>query len=285
MFNYLLYLAGQGLATALPIEAAYNFAAFISDLRCLFAWRDCRIVENNLRAIFPEKSKNEIRAIRKEVFRNFARYLVGFLRSDKLDREYIRRNVEIENQEYLDQARSKGKGVIILTAHLGNWELGGLVIALLGYPLLAVVLPHKSSKVNDFFNSKRESKGVGVIPLGRAVRQCLNYLRNNKMVALVGDRDFTRKGTIVDFFGRPAIFPDGPAAIALKTQALIVPAFMLMNKNGTFRFKIEKPIELTAGDGNKEGLAGLIRQYKGIFEDYIKKYPEQWYMFRRFWVE
>jgi KDO2-lipid IV(A) lauroyltransferase len=219
------------------------------------------------------------------MFRNFAKYLVDFFRFSKLDTEYIKRNIKIENMRYVDEALAKGKGVIALSAHIGNWELGGVVIALLGYPFWAVALPHKHKAVNNFFNSQRESKGMMVIPLGKAVRQCLNLLKENKVVALAGDRDFTEKGLVLDFFGKPAFFPEGPAAFALKTGAVIVPAFMVRNKDDSFTLKVEKPLEFNPTDDKDKDLIESIKRYKSIFEDYIRRYPEQWYMFRKFWIQ
>ena len=283
MFNYILYRIGQFIALHLPLKITYKIAISFSDLHYLFARRDRRIAKENLKVIFPDKSDREIRRIRIKIFRNFAKYLVDFFRFSKLDAQYIKENIKIENIHYIDEALSKGKGVIIVSAHLGNWELGGVVVALLGYPFWIVALPHKYRKVNNFFNFQRGSKGINVIPLGRAARQSLDILKENRVLALAGDRDFSEKGIVLDFFGRPTIFPRGPAALSLKTGAKIVPGFMLRNGDDTFTFKFEKPLEfISTGDKNND-LTGLTKQYRNIFEDYIRKYPDQWYMFRRFW--
>lgn len=285
MFNYILYRIGQFIALVLPLKIAYKIAIFFSDLHYIFADKDRRAVKENLMVIFPEKSNREIRKIRIRMFRNFAKYLVDFFRFSKLDAKYIKRNIQLENIHYFDEALAKGKGAIALSAHLGNWELGGVVVPLLGYPLWAVVLPHKDWRVNNFFNFQRESRGLKVIPLGKAVRLCLNILKENKIVALVGDRDFTEKGVVLDFFGRPTFLPEGPAAFSLKTGASIVPAFMLRNKDDTFTLRIEKPLEFTPTDNKNNDLTELIMRYTTIIEDYIRKYPDQWYMFRKFWIE
>lgn len=285
MFNYILYRIGQFIALTLPLKIAYKIAIFFSDLHYIFADKDRWAVKENLKVIFPEKSDREIRKIRIRMFRNFAKYLVDFFRFSKLDVKYIKRNIQIENIHYLDEALSKGKGAIALSAHLGNWELGGVVVPLLEYPLWAVALPHKDWRVNNFFNFQRESKGLKVIPLGKAVRLCLNILKENKIVALVGDRDFTEKGVVLDFFGRPTFLPEGPAAFSLKTGAVIVPVFMVRNKDDTFTLRIEKPLEFTPTDNKNNDLTELIIRYKTIIEDYIRKYPDQWYMFRKFWIE
>ncbi|MCX5701533.1 MAG: lysophospholipid acyltransferase family protein [Candidatus Omnitrophica bacterium] len=285
MFNYILYKIGLFIALYMPLKIAYKLAIFISDLHYILAREDRKAVRDNLKVIYPEKSEKELRKIRLRMSRNFAKYLVDFFRFSILDTEYIKKNIKVENIEYYDKAMAEGKGVIALSAHLGNWELGAVVIALLGYPFWVVALPHKHKRVDNFFNSQRKSKGVKVIPLGNAARSCLNVLKNNEIVALVGDRDFNDKGIVMDFFGKPTHLPQGPAAFALKTGARIVPCFMFRNEDDSFTLKMEKPVEFNpTGDKDKD-LKALVEQYKVIIENYIRKYVDQWYMFRRFWIQ
>ncbi|MBI4708542.1 MAG: lysophospholipid acyltransferase family protein [Candidatus Omnitrophica bacterium] len=284
MFNFILYRIAQFVALALPLKFAYAIAVFSSDLHYLFADKDRKAVNENLKTIFPEKNDKEIKKIQIHMFRNFAKYLVDFFRFSRINTDYIKKNIRVENIHYFDEAIAKKKGVIVLTAHLGNWELGGVVIALSGYPLGVVALPHKDKLVNNFFNNQRESKGIKVIPLGKAVRSCLNLLSQNKLIALVGDRDFTERGVVMDFFNKKAIFPEGPAAFCLKTGADILPGFMIRNPDDTFTLKIDKPIDFTPTGNKEKDTKDIISIYLKIFEGYIRKYPDQWYMFRRFWI-
>ncbi len=291
MFNYILYRIGQFVALHLPIKLAYAIAVLSSDLHYIFADKDRLTLTQNLRAIFPEKSKKEIRRLKIRTFRNFAKYLVDFFRFEMLDKDYIKKFVTIKDIRYLDGAMAAGKGVILLTAHIGNWELGGVVLAVLGYPFWAVALPHKYKKVNDFFNTQREIKGVKVIPSNKAVRQSLTLIKENKLVALVGDRDFSREGILVDFFNKTTSLPKGPAAFALKTGAPIVPGFMVRNPDDTFTLQFEKPlmppaaVQRDPANTNEDQLKEITEQYKVIIEKYILQYPDQWYMFRTFWKE
>ena len=284
MFNYILYRLGQLISLSLPLKLAYSLAVFVSDTHYLFAWKDRKTVAGNLKTIFPEKSKKEIFRIRLALFRNFAKYLVDFFRFEKMDKQYIENNVRLENMHYFEEALSKGKGVVILTAHLGNWELGGAVMALSGYSFSVVALQHKHKIVDNFFNHQRESKGIKVIPLGRAAKKCLEVLKSNGMVALVGDKDFGDNGVVCDLFGKKTHFPQGPAAFALKTGACILPGFLLRNPDDSFTLRMEKPIEFTATKGQPKTIQEAICVYRDIFEGYIRKYPEQWYMFKRFWI-
>ena len=285
MLNFFLYRFGQFIAVNLPLKFVYGIGEFLAYLHYVFAFRDRRYVRNNLKVIFPRESSRFINRTSRKVFQNFAKYLVDFFRFEKLDRSFINKKVKLENLENFDQALKQGKGVIVLTAHLGNWELGGVVIAQLGYPFWAVALPHKSKKVNDFFDRQRNRKGVKVIAMGKAVRSCISEIRKNHMVALVGDRDFTEKGVIVDFFNKPTHFPEGPAALSLMTGAPIVPGFMLRNPDDSFTLRIEKPINFQPSQDKKRDLIELVAMYNKIFEDYILKYPDQWYVFRNFWAK
>ena len=285
MLNYYIYRFGQSLALVLPLRLAYFLASFLAQGYYFLAFADRHAVRANLRIIFPEKSDFELRKISKMVFRNFAKYLVDFFRFEKLDRQYIEKNIKLENLHHFDDALARGKGVIVLTAHLGNWELGGAVLGQLGYPLWVVALPHKEKKVNDFFDAQRNRKGLKVIAMGKAVRSCISQIRHNHMVALVGDRDFTGKGIVLDFFGKPMHFPEGPAALSLITGASIVPGFMLRNPDNSFTLKIEKSIEFSPCGDKLKDLEDLTSLCRNIFQDYIRQYPQQWYLFRKFWID
>ncbi|RKY31123.1 MAG: hypothetical protein DRP74_05500 [Candidatus Omnitrophota bacterium] len=289
MGDYVLYRIGKFIAMHIPLKLAYKLAIFFSDVHFIFANKDRATVLGNLKVIFPEKSVREIRRIRIRMFRNFAKYLVDFFRFEKLTKEEVAKNVKVLNRHYLDQALARNKGVIVLSAHIGNWELGGAVVALAGYPIWVVAMTHKYKKVNDFFVNQRKNKGINVIPMERAVKQCLTVLNENKLLGLIGDRDFTERGITEDFFGKPMLFPVGPAGFALKTGAAIVPTFIVRNPDDNFTLMIEKPIIVEPSISNKNGgdekLRKVISQYKIIFEEYIRKYPDQWYMFRKFWKD
>ncbi|MFA5088392.1 MAG: hypothetical protein WC552_05095, partial [Candidatus Omnitrophota bacterium] len=203
MFKFLVYKFGNFMVNRLPLPIAYRIALFISDLHYYFSFRDRRAVKNNLRIILGSEENLSVAA--KEVFRNFGRYLVEFFRiAQDLNQQYIDRSVKIENLDVLKRVLSEGKGGIMVTAHICNWELGGGILSVLGYPLMAIALPHKEQPVNDLFNSQREVKGITVVPMNVSVRKSIETLKNNKLVALVADRDFTMSGEVMDFLGKKA---------------------------------------------------------------------------------
>lgn len=283
MPRYLLYKIGQKLAVMLPLKFAYQLAVFLADLHRLFSRGDRIAVESNLRVIFPQADKQVFKAYSRDVFRNFARYLVDFFRLEIIDKGYIENNVKIIGLDIVDNALGKAKGVVAVTAHIANWELSGVTMALLGYPIVCVALTHRDERINRFFIRQRERKGLGVVSLGQAAFRCLQALKKNKIVALVGDRDFTQAGISIDFFGKPTVIPKGPAAFSLRTGAPLVVGIILRENNGRFRFIYEGPIEIKPSGNIEEDIKELTRKYVSIFEKYIKNHPEQWLMFRRFW--
>ncbi len=127
---------------ALPLKAAYGLAVFLSNIYSTLAFRDRKAVSANLKVIFPDKSDAELSGIRRKLFHNFAKYLVDFLRFERIDTGYLKKNIRLKNLNYIDASLSEGRGALLVTAHLGNWELGGVVISMVGYSFLTVALPH-----------------------------------------------------------------------------------------------------------------------------------------------
>jgi lauroyl/myristoyl acyltransferase len=288
MISYYLYKLGEFLTCVLPLKAAYAVAVFCSDVRFIFADQDRKYTIANLRTIFPQKSLPELRAIRRRMFRNFAKYLVDFFRSPCNTNTYYEKCTCVEGLHYYDEALAKGKGVIVLTAHIGNWEMGGQVIGRNGYEFWVVALPHVSKHVNRFFDKRREAGGMKVIPFGKAARTCLHILKLNKLIGLVGDRDFSHdRGIVVEFLGKPTYLPKGPAALAIATGAAIIPGFMIRNPDDTFTLKIQKPVEAKPGQkaSNEDDIKEVIGRYKTVIEEFVRMYPDQWFMFRQFWTE
>jgi len=284
MYSFLIYKLGQFLALVLPLRAGYSVAIFAAKLQYLLSRKDRLIVYGNLRAIFPDKDEEEIAVLAKMVFVNFAKYLADFFRFEKLDKKFLSEKVKVVGKENLDNALKGNKGVIALTAHIGNYELGGAVISLLGYRFNAVALDHKDKLVNSFFIGQRVRTGVKVIPLSSTLRKCYEALRKGEVVALVGDRDFSNHGIVTEFFGKKALIPRGPAAFYVKTGASIVPGFLIRTSDDTFELRFEPPISYRATGNVETDEKNVTDLCVEVIEDYIKRYPSQWYMFRRFWL-
>lgn len=287
MLRFLLYKIGQWIVNFLPLQVAYAFARCLSDLQYTVSFVDRRNVRANIRKILNQDKVDE-RLVR-GVFRNFGRYLVEFFRMVRdVDDKFIAEKVKCEGLSRIKEVLGKGKGAIIVTAHIGNWELGGNIIRKLGYPMLAVALPHKHNLVNNLFNQQREKCGISVVLPQNAIRKFLEKLKSNESVALVADRDFGTHGLVMNFFGYPTLLPKGPAVLSIKTGAGIIPSFFLYNPDGTYTLSFHQPVyplEINDQTVSDEMLKNTISQYITVVEEKIRQFPDQWLMFREFWIK
>ncbi len=280
---FLLYRICIFFILRISLKRAYNITAAIGKIYSFFSFRDRLAVCDNLKVLFPESSAKEISAMAKEVFANFCKNLVDFFRFPLIDEDYIKKYIKIEGLENLNSSLAKGRGVILVSAHLGNWELGGGIISKLGYDLSAVVLRHRHKNVDDFFNSRRQILGMKAIPFDGAMRRCFRCLSGNNTLVLVGDRDYFDNGIQVPFFKKKTIIPKGPAVLSLRFDSPIVPTFMIRNADDTFTLKLYPPVKYKPIGDKDRDIRGLTLSYLKTLEDIICKYPAQWYVFRRFW--
>ncbi|MDP2920779.1 MAG: lysophospholipid acyltransferase family protein [Candidatus Omnitrophota bacterium] len=284
MFFYILYRIGCFLANFLPLKLAYSLAKRVSDLQYFLSKNDREIVAKNL-SIVTKKNIKECRVLARKVFRNFGLYLVDFFRMHNLTMEDVKKRVEIEGIENIDSVLKQGKGGIVLTCHIGNWEMGGVVMAMMGYNISAVALNHKHKRINDFFIKQREEKGLKVIPINFIMKSCISALRKKGLLALLGDRDFTNNGIELDFFGMPTSIPKGPAMFSLKTDSPIIPGIFIRKDSFNYRLVFDRPIDLRKiqGSDKEEILKEANKMIVASMEKNISKYPEQWLIFRKFW--
>ncbi|MEA3328576.1 MAG: lysophospholipid acyltransferase family protein [Candidatus Omnitrophota bacterium] len=283
MINYFIYRLAEVLAIYLPAGFSRWLGIRVADLFYFFSGKNRTVIEHNLRIVLKKASKKRIDHCSRWVFRNFAKSLTEFLRFGKMDAQFLKRFVKIEGIRYFDQALARGKGVIAITAHLGNWELPAAVVSFLGYPLNVVTLPHRNRLVDNFFTEKRTINGIKVIPVGSSVKMSLSALRNNQILVLVGDRNFSKGGVETDFFNKPALMPAGIATLSLRFGSPIVPGFMIREKDDTFKLTFEKPIIYQPTGKRKQDLKNITREYLKVLEKYIAGFPEQWSIFSKVW--
>lgn len=285
MLQYLLYNIGIRIALILPVKIGYGIARAIALLQYAICRRDRKGVINNLKVITGIDDEKILAPIAKRVFINFAKYLADFFRFSVIDKQYVEKFVKIEGEQHVDLAFRHGKGVIAVTAHIGNWELAGIVIAMSGYPVNAIALSHKDRRVNGLFVRQRQAKGVKVIPVGVAVRRCFTALKNNELIGLLGDRDFTQAGIEVEFLGKMVRMPKGYAIFYLKSGAPILPLFMIRQPDDTYKLIYEKPLDYALTGQGEQDLKNITKEFVKVLEKIIRRYPDQWFMFREFWDE
>lgn len=193
--------------------------------------------------------------------------------------------------EHLRNAHREGRGAILLTAHAGNFELGGLFLRDLGIEANVVYAPDPSPVVEKYRTEARDAMGVKGIPITTSPLSFVAILRAleaNEFVAIQGDRDISGTGRQVPFFGRMVSFPVGPFRLAAAGKAPLLPVFVLMNPDGKYQTLVKEPIRLAAGARGKEldsVLDGGMRVFARVLEEVIRAHPAQWYRFTRFWEQ
>jgi len=203
-----------------------------------------------------------------------------------LSREQILDLVDIDGVEHLDQALAGGHGAILASAHLGSISLVGQIVPMLGYPLTGLLEPIEPPELYAFITAQRQTFGARLLPVGpSAVRELIAALRRNEVVGLVTDRDVTGSGPSVALFGAPTSFPDGAAAIALRTGAPILPAVAMLRPDGRFVAVIEPPLPLPASGDRHQDVLALTQAVAGRLEYHIASHPEQWTVFQKRWPD
>ncbi len=253
----------------------------------LFCGYRRRVALDNLRHVFGrEKNRGEIKGIMKLFIRGIIANhyeLVALYHNGNRD---IREIVSIEGKENLDRALEKGRGVIAVSAHIGNFEIvcGRMVAE--GYRYSAMAASARDERAKKYFADIWERQGMDIIPslpVFTALRRSIETLEKNGLIAIYADQNRPSGGIFIDFFGRLAATATSPAALAIKTGASIVPMFTVRTGKENHSIIIEKPLELKLTGDDRADIKRITGMINGIIEKYIRKYPEQWWWFHDRW--
>lgn len=280
---YWLYRLLAFLIRILPLKGAYWLGLRICDAMFFFNRRGRAAVCANLRIVFEHQgiqpAQHVIDGHARKTFQLFGKYLADFIRFRKQSPAAIRETVSIQGLEHLEAIRDSKRGAIMLTAHYGNWELGGAFIASIGIAVNAVVRPVPSPALERLFHYFRAQRGLKVIPLANAGIGIVKALKRGEAVALVGDRDFTGNGHPHPFFGRETSLPRGAAWFAHRTGVPIYMGFATRAPDDSFILRMHPPIDPALVPTEDEIQAKIV----AIMEDTIARDPCQWFIFDPFW--
>lgn len=283
MNKYICYRLAQIISLGLPRKFAYWLGLRIADHFYASDHAGRQAVMSNFRQILLARgvvaSDKTLEQMARKNFQYFGKYLVDFFKFARFTPARIQQLVSSEHVEHLEQAEALGRGIIFITAHLGNWELGGAILASQGRRIHAVYLPQRANKVNTLFQKYRSQRGLQCIPLGRAARGVMEALKHKECVAMLADRDFTAHHFPILFFGKSAHLSSGPARIAIKTQTPLVPTFLLRQPDDTFLLRFYPPII----PAPSTTVAELQERIRDVLEKEIGLNPLQWFMFDDFW--
>lgn len=282
--EYFLILILSFIARALPLKTALGLGELLGDFTFSILRLRRKVTLENLKNAFKaEKDEREIGKIARMTYRHFGRMLIEFARFPLLTPTKLRQLVTFSNIECVEEARRSGKGILFLSGHFGNWELMAAAIATLGRPFSVLFAPQKNVAVDRIIKKYRQLMNVQPILIGVSAKGILRALRRDEWVGILIDQDAGRDGEFVNFFGRWASAPKGPAAIALKWEVPIIMAFTIRDKNGRHRIIFEKFPDVHQFPPGKAGVHQITRKYTETLERYVRKYPDHWFWLHRRW--
>jgi len=284
--RYYFYYAGRFfgfLLCLLPIKVLSRLAASVGSLAFSILSKPRKISLENLRRVFPDKPEEEIRKIARGSFSNACRSLAEYANVCKINKKNVDLWVNAHGLEKIDKAFMKGKGVILLTAHFGNWELVGAYMRLKDYPGATIVRKIYFDKYNDYLAGLRRIHDVKVVYRDESPKKMLRFLKNNQGLGILADQDVDSiDGVFVDFFGFPAFTPKAPVKIAMASGSPIIPCYMI-RKGSRYDYIVEDPIIVEKGENKEDAIKFYTQKWTSVLEKHVRKHPEQWVWMHRRW--
>ena len=265
----------------LPEPFMYFGSRRLADIIRMTDHRGHEAVLHNLRIILgPDVPEKQIRKLARGVFYEAAAYIVEFLGQRRWARKWLSgRGWDIEGIEHVEQNTAAGRGVMVVSAHFSNWEIGAAILATRGQEVYVTALEHEDPRIDVLFNNLRNMWGYKTMPINESIRLTLDALRNGKVVTLLGDRALGLNTVEVEFFGRKMLMPAAPARMALHTSAALVPAFISREGRNTFHVKFFPEIRPLEGVEEKQNVKYLVQQYAHTLEEMVRTFPSQWIRF------
>jgi len=265
-----------------PTKICYWLGKLVALVVYAFSKKARRGFEFNLSLALGESAdRHLIRKTTRKIFVNYAYYMVDYFLLPQLPPRRIKRKFAfLEGEEILKDALAKGRGAILLSAHLGNWEIGGSMLRALNYPLAVAALPHNTAAANALVGRLRLEKGIQVIEVDQSPFSgigILRHLRNNEIVAMIGDKDLMGRGRPITYFGQKVTFPVGPVLLAMKSGAALIPTFVLRQLDGRYFGVLEEAVPLLLEGDRDEIIEKNLGKTARVFEKYVRSHADQWY--------
>ncbi len=271
------------LMSALPRAGALRVGIALSWIYGYVIRYHRRDAFDALRRSFPEKSEGEIRGIVNSMYRNLGRNVAEMLRIIGGKAEEMESRFTWEGEEIVRDALKKGRGALILMAHVGNWEMLGLLTARRGLPVNAIVKTVRNPGINAFLERVRNEFGLKTLPARNSYRPCLKALKHNELVAFVIDQNRPPSaGIFVNFFGRPACTTPALAYLSAQSGAPVIPVFMTRLDSDRHVLRILTPID-PPKDREEETIRQATQEYTKAVEDAVRLHPDQWIWIHRRW--
>jgi lauroyl/myristoyl acyltransferase len=282
--TYGVYRTLGALVGPLPPRVGHGLARRAGALLYRYSPKLRRILHHNLSHVLgPEASEEQLEAVARLACINIVKGHYDLFRLSRLTIDQIREMTEVRGMANIQEALDRGRGVILISAHLGNMDILGQVPLAYGVPFIAPVQHVQPERLFQYTLSLRSSHGMRLIPADGPLMQLVRALRRGEIVGLPCDRGIADNTRAVGFFGSPAQLPDGPVKLALRTGASMVAAFGLRMEDDTFLVQVEPPFELhRTGDLEADIERGMDLTVE-VLERYISQHPEQWLVAAPVW--
>lgn len=275
----LIYGWLTAIMAGMPLWLGYTLADLLTELhyRCFPSRRHAALA--NLAVALPRATRRERTRVARSMMRSYNRMMFEFFRLPHLSREELWQSVEVVGRERLEQAVARGRGVVFTSTHIGNWELGAVLVAHWGYTLHAVAGVQITRWFTGAVRETKSELAVHTISPEDGFRRLLRVLEHGDLVALMVDGDIYSHGTPVEFFGRETHLPAGPGVLAQRSGALILPAYCERLARGRFRLQIDPPLD----PASFPNTAALNTEVAAVSERHIRAHLDQWCIFRPLW--
>ncbi len=273
------------LLRTLPHDLALTLAEWLALLVGASVGKWSAVARQNLAIAYPAMDQNATTELLRSMFKNLGRVLLTIARAEKLSKEELPRWIEFKDLDNFKEAKERGKGVLFLTAHLGNWELSALAHAIEVGPMNVMVRPIEDPWIDQIVERSRAATGNRVIPKANSARAVLQALRDNEAVGVLADQNTVlSEAVFVDFFGTPAAANKGFVQLAMRSGAAVVPGFACWNDRESRHVLRYYPALEMVSTGNDE--ADVIEntwRCQAAVERAIRRHPEQWLWIHRRW--
>jgi lauroyl/myristoyl acyltransferase len=278
--SYLFYSFAWRFIRLLPERSAYRLGDAVARYVIRRGGRRVARLRSNLAVVRPSLDESELDQLLDAAMRSNLRYWIDTFRFPSWSSDRIRETVLVENREVFDSEIARGKGLIVALPHAGNWDHAGAFFCAEGHPLVTVAEHLRPERLFRRFLAYREAMGMEVLDLDAKVMNTLEVrLRDGRLIALVADRDLSSSGIEIDFFGRKAKFPAGPAKLALETGASLITAYISYTDEG-IKVSFSKPIPT-----NGRSVVEIVQSIAANFQIGIERAPEDWHMLQRVFLE
>ena len=245
-----------------------------------------RIVRRNLQFAFPEFSPHQVRQTARRVFQNYGIILVEVLQMGFFSRDDILRRVKLHGIEQALEKVGLHKGVVVVSAHLGNWEIGMQVLpCFFNQPLTAVAKKFKSGWIENWLHRVRTRFGSQILYKKGVLAEMTRVVREGGVLTILVDMARRKDGVDIEFFGKKATATPAVAMLALRCRCPVIPVFCLREADGTIGIEIGAPIEILRSRDLRRDLVLNTQRITDVVEGMVRRHPEQWHWMMRRWKE